>query len=77
MVRWTNTMLGRAPSRLARDFRRPLASRRRHSLDAASTAELRSERPFGKTIVAYARSHGQNVIEPTSFAHTPGRGTHD
>jgi heavy metal translocating P-type ATPase len=43
-------------------------------LDAAVTAELRSEHPLGKAIVAYARSQGRNVIEPASFAYTPGRG---
>ena len=43
-------------------------------LDAAATAELRSEHPLGKAIVAYARSQHRNVIEPTSFAYTPGRG---
>jgi Cd2+/Zn2+-exporting ATPase/Cu+-exporting ATPase len=43
-------------------------------LDAAATAELRSEHPLGKAIVAYARGQGRNVIEPASFAYTPGRG---
>jgi Cd2+/Zn2+-exporting ATPase/Cu+-exporting ATPase len=43
-------------------------------LDAAATAEVRSEHPLGKAIVAYARSQGRNVIEPLSFAYTPGRG---
>jgi P-type Cu+ transporter len=43
-------------------------------LDAAFTAELRSEHPLGKAIVAYARSKGRDLIEPTSFAYTPGRG---
>jgi heavy metal translocating P-type ATPase len=43
-------------------------------LDAAATAEVRSEHPLGKAIVAYARKQGRNVIEPTSFAYTPGRG---
>jgi P-type E1-E2 ATPase len=43
-------------------------------LDAAATAEMRSEHPLGKAIIAYARSQGRNVIEPTSFAYTPGRG---
>jgi heavy metal translocating P-type ATPase len=43
-------------------------------LDAAATAELRSEHPLGKAIVAYARKQGRDVIEPTSFAYTPGRG---
>src|SRR5882757_985167 len=33
-------------------------------LDAAATAELRSEHPLGKAIVAYARSQGRNVAEP-------------
>jgi heavy metal translocating P-type ATPase len=43
-------------------------------LDAAATAELRSEHPLGKAIVAYARSLGRNVVEQTTFAYTPGRG---
>jgi heavy metal translocating P-type ATPase len=43
-------------------------------LDAAATAELRSEHPLGKAIVAYARSQGRNVVEATTFAYTPGRG---
>ncbi|MGY3610146.1 MULTISPECIES: heavy metal translocating P-type ATPase [unclassified Bradyrhizobium] len=43
-------------------------------LDAAATAELRSEHPLGKAIVAYARRLGREVVEPSSFAYTPGRG---
>jgi Cd2+/Zn2+-exporting ATPase/Cu+-exporting ATPase len=43
-------------------------------LEAASTAELRSEHPLGKAIVAFARKQGRNVIEPTTFSYTPGRG---
>lgn len=43
-------------------------------LDAAATAEVRSEHPLGKAIVAYARQQGRNVAEPLSFAYTPGRG---
>jgi heavy metal translocating P-type ATPase len=43
-------------------------------LDAAAAAELRSEHPLGKAIVAYARSQGRDVLEPTTFAYTPGRG---
>jgi P-type E1-E2 ATPase len=43
-------------------------------LDAAATAELRSEHPLGKAIVAYARSLGRNVVEQTTFTYTPGRG---
>jgi heavy metal translocating P-type ATPase len=43
-------------------------------LDAAVTAELRSEHPLGKAIVAFARGRGRNIIEPTTFSYTPGRG---
>lgn len=43
-------------------------------LDAAATAELRSEHPLGKAIVAHARKQGRDVTEPSSFAYTPGRG---
>jgi len=43
-------------------------------LDAAATAELRSEHPLGKAIVAHARKQGRDAIEPLSFAYTPGRG---
>jgi Cd2+/Zn2+-exporting ATPase/Cu+-exporting ATPase len=43
-------------------------------LDAAATAELRSEHPLGKAIVAYACKQGRDVVEPATFAYTPGRG---
>ncbi|WP_136620794.1 MULTISPECIES: heavy metal translocating P-type ATPase [Mesorhizobium] len=43
-------------------------------LDAAASAELRSEHPLGRAIVSYARSQGRKIVEPTSFAYTPGRG---
>jgi heavy metal translocating P-type ATPase len=43
-------------------------------LDAAASAELRSEHPLGKTIVAHARSLGRVVREPQKFGYTPGRG---
>ncbi|MDB6156316.1 MAG: ATPase [Gammaproteobacteria bacterium] len=43
-------------------------------LDAAACAELRSEHPLGKTIVAYARSLGHTPKEPERFGYTPGRG---
>jgi Cu+-exporting ATPase len=43
-------------------------------LDAAATAELRSEHPLGKAIVAYARVQGGVVTEPNHFDYTPGRG---
>jgi len=43
-------------------------------LDAAATAELRSEHPLGQAILAYARRQGRPIIEPASFRYTPGRG---
>jgi heavy metal translocating P-type ATPase len=43
-------------------------------LDAAASAELRSEHPLGKTIVAYAQAQGRSPSEPERFGYTPGRG---
>jgi len=43
-------------------------------LDAAAAAEVRSEHPLGKAIVGFARKQGRAIIEPKSFAYTPGRG---
>jgi heavy metal translocating P-type ATPase len=43
-------------------------------LAAAAAAELRSEHPLGKAIVAYARRQECDIAEPSSFAYTPGRG---
>lgn len=43
-------------------------------LDVAAAAELRSEHPLGKTIVAYARAQGRVFKEPERFNYTPGRG---
>jgi len=43
-------------------------------LDAAASAELRSEHPLGKSIVAAARARGCAPAEPERFAYTPGRG---
>ena len=43
-------------------------------LDAAATAELRSEHPLGQAIVAYATSQGRSIPEPDRFDYTPGRG---
>jgi len=43
-------------------------------LDLAAAAELRSEHPLGKTIVAHARELGRTLVEPDRFAYTPGRG---
>jgi heavy metal translocating P-type ATPase len=46
----------------------------REVLEAAASAELRSEHPLGKAIVARARAEGLRLPEPDSFAYTPGRG---
>jgi len=43
-------------------------------LDAAATAEVRSEHPLGCAIVAYARAQNRNVREPNRFEYSPGRG---
>ncbi len=43
-------------------------------LAAAASAELRSEHPLGKTIVAAAAACGARAEEPQRFAYTPGRG---
>lgn len=43
-------------------------------IDVAAAAELRSEHPLGKTIVAYARAMGRTVAEPERFGYEPGRG---
>ena len=45
-----------------------------HLLDTAASAELRSEHPLGKTIVAHARALGRALREPERFGYTPGRG---
>jgi heavy metal translocating P-type ATPase len=43
-------------------------------LEIAAAAELRSEHPLGKAIVAHVRAKGLNIAEPAHFAYTPGRG---
>jgi Cd2+/Zn2+-exporting ATPase/Cu+-exporting ATPase len=43
-------------------------------LHTAASAELRSEHPLGKTIVAYAKTVGCSLKEPQRFGYTPGRG---
>jgi Cd2+/Zn2+-exporting ATPase/Cu+-exporting ATPase len=43
-------------------------------LVAAAEAELRSEHPLGRTIVAYVREQGYALSEPEQFGYTPGRG---
>jgi Cu+-exporting ATPase len=43
-------------------------------LGAAASAEMRSEHPLGKAIVARAMMAGLRVNEPEQFDYTPGRG---
>jgi len=43
-------------------------------LETAASAEMRSEHPLGKAIVAYAVAGGVLVNEPERFDYTPGRG---
>jgi Cd2+/Zn2+-exporting ATPase/Cu+-exporting ATPase len=43
-------------------------------VEAAATAELRSEHPLGKAIVTFARAQERNIVEPATFSYTPGRG---
>jgi heavy metal translocating P-type ATPase len=43
-------------------------------LDAAASAELRSEHPLGKAIVAYVRAQNRPITEPERFDYAPGRG---
>lgn len=43
-------------------------------LDAAATAEVRSEHPLGKAILSRVKTEGREVREPEHFGYTPGRG---
>jgi Cd2+/Zn2+-exporting ATPase/Cu+-exporting ATPase len=43
-------------------------------IETAASAEMRSEHPLGKAIVAYAVAGGLLVNEPERFDYTPGRG---
>jgi len=43
-------------------------------IDSAASAELRSEHPLGKAIVARARADGRTIQEPERFDYQPGRG---
>jgi P-type Cu+ transporter len=43
-------------------------------LRAAASAELRSEHPLGRAVVAHARTHGILPVEPERFAYAPGQG---
>jgi P-type E1-E2 ATPase len=46
----------------------------RELLETAASAELRSEHPLGKAIVAYVVAAGLSVHEPQRFDYIPGRG---
>jgi len=43
-------------------------------VEAAASAEMRSEHPLGKAIVAYASSSGYSLKEPDRFDYAPGLG---
>jgi P-type Cu+ transporter len=43
-------------------------------VEAAASAEMRSEHPLGKAIVAYASSRGYPLKEPDHFHYAPGKG---
>ena len=43
-------------------------------IEAAASAEIRSEHPLGKAIVAYALAKNCRIKEPEKFAYTPGQG---
>ena len=43
-------------------------------LDAAASAEFRSEHPLGQAIVAYSTARNRRITEPERFDYAPGRG---
>jgi len=43
-------------------------------LDAAVSAELRSEHPLGKAIISFVRAENRSIREPEKFDYVPGRG---
>ncbi len=43
-------------------------------LDAAASAEMRSEHPLGKAIMSFALAKNRSVREPERFDYLPGRG---
>ncbi len=43
-------------------------------IEAAASAEMRSEHPLGKAIVAHALAQGRNLSQPDRFDYQPGRG---
>jgi heavy metal translocating P-type ATPase len=47
---------------------------KREVIEAAAAAEMRSEHPLGKAIVAHAVAAGLPVEEPDKFDYAPGRG---
>jgi Cd2+/Zn2+-exporting ATPase/Cu+-exporting ATPase len=44
------------------------------AVEVAASAELRSEHPLGRAIVAHAVAHRCSIQEPERFAYAPGRG---
>jgi Cd2+/Zn2+-exporting ATPase/Cu+-exporting ATPase len=54
---------------------RPVSGRsEKDVIELAASAEMRSEHPLGKAIVARATEAGLKVIEPEQFDYSPGRG---
>jgi P-type Cu+ transporter len=43
-------------------------------IDAAASAEMRSEHPLGKAIIGYAIAKARSLDEPQRFDYAPGRG---
>ncbi len=43
-------------------------------LDAAASAEVRSEHPLGKAIIRFAKEKNRSLREPERFDYAPGRG---
>jgi heavy metal translocating P-type ATPase len=46
----------------------------REIIEAAASAEVRSEHPLGKAILAHAVAAGLSIFEPEQFDYAPGRG---
>ncbi len=58
----------------ARDGAGTVAARHDRLVALVAGAELRSEHPLGRAVVAYAREKGFDLAEPESFDMVPGRG---
>ena len=72
---WLSTRPALSPSAVRKyNASFPPGCERGEILDAAASAELRSEHPLGKAIVAYVRAQGRPIREPERFDYTPGRG---